>query len=318
MRIHRTALARTSRKVLTATAIAAAVTGFSFAGAGTASAATLAAQSCTSSVTGQTGDQVAVTGPSMRGMVKTAAQEAVEFWNFLTVHPERIADHVEKQATNNVGKIPDASSGKIAGTAVGSAVAKALKDSPGLGVLDSTKQRTLDHIKNKVSGLCGLTVFAADYQTPTSQPPAQGSQSPTTSGPGSNAGGTGGTNRGDSGINGGAGALPYTGTGDARAPQRDYSGIPKATAGIAVPPGLRYPPSNGVPGQTSPEFGILGAEGSEGLGDTGQPDVRNAGNADVLAAPSTPDNVQLPMLLAVVALAGVTAALVRTWVLRRV
>nr|WP_091669716.1 hypothetical protein [Amycolatopsis marina] len=311
--MHRTALARTSRKVLTATAIAAAVTGFSFAGAGTASATTLAAQSCTSSVTGQIGDQVAVTGPSMKGLVKTAAREAVTMWNFLTVHPDSIAREVEKKATINVGKIPDASSGKIAGEAVGTAVAQALKDSPGLGLLDSTKQQTLDHIKKKVSGSCGLTVFAANHQKPTSQQPApRGSQAPTTGNAENNTGGTGGN-----GANSGTGSLPYTGTGDARAPQRDYSGIPTATAGIAVPPDLRYPPSNGVPGQTSPEFGILGAEGSEGLGETGQPDVRNAGNADALAAPATPDNVQLPMLLAVVALAGVTAALVRTWVLRR-
>jgi hypothetical protein len=311
VRIHRTAVARTSRKVLTATAIVAAVTGFSFAGAGTASATTLAAKSCTSSVTGQVGDQVAVTGPSMRGIVKTAAQEAVTFWNFLTVDPEKIADHVEKQATIGVGTVPDAASAKIAGSTIGNSVAHALKDSPGLGVLDSTKQQTLDHIEKKVSGLCGVTVFAADYEAPVSQqPPAQGGNggSPTSTP------GTGGTAGGD-GTNGGSASVPFGGTGDARAPQRDYSGIPTATSGIAVPPGLRYPPSDGVPGQTSPEFGILGAEG---LDENAQPDVRNAGNADVLVAPVAPDNVQLPMLLAVVALTGVTAALVRTWVLRRV
>lgn len=311
MRIHRTAVARTSRKVLTATAIAAAVTGFSFAGAGTASATTLAATSCTSSVTGQVGDQVAVTGPSMRGIVKTAAQESVEFWNFLTVNPEQIAEHVEKQATIEVGTVPDAASAKIAGSAVGDAVANALKDSPGLGLTSSTKQRTLDHIEEKVSGVCGVTVFASDYEAPVSQqPPAQGGYdgSPTSTP------GTGGTAGGD-GTTGGSASVPFGGTGDARAPQRDYSGIPTATAGIAVPPGLRYPPSNGVPGQTSPEFGILGAEGVD---ENSRADVRNAGNADVLAAPVAPDNVQLPMLLAVVALAGVTAALVRTWVLRRV
>jgi hypothetical protein len=82
-----------------------------------------------------------------------------------------------------------------------------------------------------------------------------------------------------------------------------------------MPPGVRYPASAGVPGAPSPEYGLPGDGGDSQQ----QADIRNTGNADALAAPdSSVGGVQLPMLLAVMALAGVTAALVRTWVLRRV
>ena len=47
--------------------------------------------------------------------------------------------------------------------------------------------------------------------------------------------------------------------------------------------------------------------------------MRTAGHAEALGPAGTPGSgVGLPMLLAVLMLAGVTAALVRTWVLRRV
>lgn len=99
------------------------------------------------------------------------------------------------------------------------------------------------------------------------------------------------------------------------APMRDYSGIPMATAGLFTPsPGVRY--GGQIPGY-SPEFGILGENGPGGDPRSG---VQNAGRAEAL--PSGPgmagsDGATLPMLIAVLALSGVTAALVRTWVLRR-
>ena len=53
-------------------------------------------------------------------------------------------------------------------------------------------------------------------------------------------------------------------------------------------------------------------------GQSGQgADIRDAGNAQSLASNSASNDVQLPMLIAVIVLAGVTAGLVRTWVLRR-
>ena len=92
-----------------------------------------------------------------------------------------------------------------------------------------------------------------------------------------------------------------------RWPMADYSDIPFARAGLWAPsPGVRY--GGGVPGY-SPEFGIVG--------DTPPDDgVSVAGRAEAIDPP-VGQRVEFPVLLAVLALSCVTAALVRTWVLRR-
>ena len=100
------------------------------------------------------------------------------------------------------------------------------------------------------------------------------------------------------------------------APMRDYSGIPIAYPGLYAPsPGIRY--GNQIPGYT-PEFDVLGRNGSTGS-DAPPEKVSKAGGAKAL--PGTPASsgnpASLPVLLAVIALAASTAALVRTWVLRR-
>ncbi|MBN6035663.1 hypothetical protein [Amycolatopsis sp. 195334CR] len=96
------------------------------------------------------------------------------------------------------------------------------------------------------------------------------------------------------------------------APMRDYSTIPMATAGIYSPsPGVRY--GGQIPGY-APEFGILGADGQPVAPDA----VQNAGGAEALPSGGFTEGTGLPVLLAVLALSGVTAALVRTWVLRKV
>ncbi|MDQ3787266.1 MAG: hypothetical protein M3422_08490, partial [Actinomycetota bacterium] len=92
-----------------------------------------------------------------------------------------------------------------------------------------------------------------------------------------------------------------------RWPMADYSNIPFARAGLWAPaPGVRY--GGGVPGY-SPEFGIVG--------DTPPDDgVDVAGRAEAIDPP-TGQRVEFPVLLAVLVLSCVTAALVRTWVLRK-
>ncbi|MBM7770985.1 hypothetical protein JOD54_001189 [Actinokineospora baliensis] len=108
------------------------------------------------------------------------------------------------------------------------------------------------------------------------------------------------------GIN--PGSLPLYGSGLAlgRSPMSDYSGVPYAQAGLFSPsPGIRY--GGSIPGY-APQFGILGTGDADG--------VQAAGHAEALDAPNS-RGVGLPVLLAVLALSGVTAALVRTWVLRR-
>ncbi|HEX6359712.1 hypothetical protein [Actinophytocola sp.] len=92
-----------------------------------------------------------------------------------------------------------------------------------------------------------------------------------------------------------------------RSPMADYSNIPFARPGMWAPsPGVRY--GGGVPGY-SPEFGIVGQTAP----DDG---VSVAGRAEAMS-PSRGQRVEFPVLLAVLMLSGVTAALVRTWVLRR-
>ncbi|WP_240690702.1 MULTISPECIES: hypothetical protein [unclassified Amycolatopsis] len=97
------------------------------------------------------------------------------------------------------------------------------------------------------------------------------------------------------------------------APMRDYSGIPMAMAGLFSPsPSLRY--GSQIPGY-APQYGISNPDGSNG----GDRTIQNAGNAQAL--PGTGGNhtngLDWPVLVAVLALSGVSAGLVRTWVLRR-
>lgn len=97
----------------------------------------------------------------------------------------------------------------------------------------------------------------------------------------------------------------------AESPLSRYAGIPFAAPGLFDPsPASQY--GSSVPGYSTP-LGSLGQDGTNGN------DVRTAGHAEALGPGGTPGGgVGLPMLLAVLMLAGVTAALVRTWVLRRV
>ncbi|MGH3518281.1 MAG: hypothetical protein ACRDQ7_12860 [Haloechinothrix sp.] len=88
-----------------------------------------------------------------------------------------------------------------------------------------------------------------------------------------------------------------------------FSTLPYTNLAYTPAPALRY--GSGIPGY-SPEFGILGQEPS-----SGQDHVQNAGSASALPSSPGKDEVGLPALLAVLALAGASAGLVRTWVLRR-
>ena len=103
--------------------------------------------------------------------------------------------------------------------------------------------------------------------------------------------------------------LPF-GTSAGWAPMRDYSGIPYALAGLWAPsPGMRY--GGQIPGY-APEVGALGQSSGGGA-----KAVQNAGQAESLAGNAQePTPVGLPTLIAVLSLSGVSAALVRRWVLR--
>ena len=109
------------------------------------------------------------------------------------------------------------------------------------------------------------------------------------------------------------GAAQLLDDGLAESPLARYSGIPFASAGLFAPsPGVRY--GGDVPGY-SPGYGVLNN------GNNTVPDgIQTAGEAQALGTASLPggNGIGLPMLLAVLALSGATAGLVRTWVLRKV
>ncbi|SFP84342.1 hypothetical protein SAMN05421810_103583 [Amycolatopsis arida] len=173
-------------------------------------------------------------------------------------------------------------------------------------------------------GVSGATGAAGNITG--GSPPQRSGPEPAPESPGDEPGRTGGGPPGresgapppvpesNSPVVGGA-ALPGftylpTSFGSGYAAMRNYSGIPIATAGLFAPsPGVRY--GGQVPGY-APEFGILGA--ADAPPDDG---VRNAGRAEALPGGGSGDRGNLPMLLAVLALSGVSAALVRTWVLRK-
>ncbi|WP_410660137.1 hypothetical protein [Amycolatopsis sp. lyj-112] len=289
--MRKTTFWQTTRKALTVTALAGMVTGGAFLTGGTASAATTLANACSGTVNGGIGDTVAITGTSVKELVRAGAREAgtLALWDVA-------ANDIAKVNTISVGLVPNAANGPVEGKAIGAAVRQAVKETKSWG-LGLNPEKTLDTIAHKVAGSCGLTTVATNYVAPALP-------SPGTTGP--QQGGTGG----------GTNALPSSpnllpgGTG--YAPPREYGNLPVAQPGVAVAPGVRYPANSPLPGEGGPQYGIPGAEGQG-------PDVRNAGNAESLATDGMPGgDVELPMLLAVLVLAGVTAALVRTWVLRRV
>ncbi|MEW2507187.1 hypothetical protein AB0878_42700 [Amycolatopsis sp. NPDC047767] len=289
-----------TRRALSVTALAALVTGGAFLGSGTASAATTLANQCTGSVSGSMGDTVALPGSSVSALAKQAAASKSQTllglisWN--GVNPDGVANALSAK-TLTVGTVPSSSGGTIDGKSIGNAVGQALQGNAALGYSADTKKQVLDAITTSVASNCGLTTLATNYTPPTSSSTPPSSSSPSTS-PSTSPGSDGGPL---------ANLIPgSTGT----APQRDYNGIPTATPGTAIAPGIRYPANGTLPGSAAP---VTGGQDTQSQG----PDVRNAGNAEALATSGGASDIQLPMLLAVIVLAGVTAGLVRTWALRR-
>lgn len=150
---------------------------------------------------------------------------------------------------------------------------------------------------------------------PPSDVPGDG---PGTRSPGTSPGPGGGF---ESGFPGGLGSrLPFdqipafgalgNGFGQTLSPSALYGNLPFVTSGMFQRQGNGF--GNQVPG-FSPQFGMLG-QGGPGQGG---PTVQNAGEAQALGSGAPGQDVGLPILVAVLALSGVTATLVRTWVLRR-
>jgi hypothetical protein len=238
-----------------------------------------------------------------------------------------------------IGAIPTGT-GFITAGQIGNAVIAQLNKIPVLGPIIST---VAGGVQKAFSGMCGVTVKSVNTAAAAAQDgtakvaenanaaaaavgiaPRSGGSTP--GGPGSqpgspgNGGGASGGNGG--GVSGGGlnqqlldpngmPGLPspsLDGYDFGRSPMTDYSSIPFAKAGLYAPsPGVRY--GGGVPGY-SPQFGILGTDTPPADG------VQAAGHAESLGGiPGR--GIDISVLLAVLALSGVTAALVRTWVLRK-
>ncbi|MEU3625733.1 hypothetical protein BS329_07030 [Amycolatopsis coloradensis] len=293
--MRKTTIWQTTRNAFTVTALAALVTGGAFLTSGTASAATTLANACSGTVNGGMGDTVAITGTSVKELVRAGAKEA----GTLALY-DVAANDIAKVNKIDLGTVPNAAGGSVDGKAIGAAVKRAVRETKSWG-LGLNPEKTLTSIEHKVAGSCGLTTVATNYVAPAL--PAPGTTAP-------QQGGTGGAANGAPA--GGTNLLPGSSNGTGYAPPRDYGNLPVAQPGVAVAPGVRYPANSPLPGEGGSQYGVPGAQ------DQGS-DVRNTGNAEALATDGMPGgDVQLPMLLAVLVLAGVTAALVRTWVLRRV
>jgi hypothetical protein len=247
-----------------------------------------------------------------------------------------------------IGAIPTGT-GYITGGQIANAVVAAIKPIPLLGPILGT---VVSDVQSTLASGCGVTVQALNTAVAPVQDGTQtlsnlGAQTgkslglpaqSTSPGNPSNPGGAGSTPPGDpNGAGGDQGSGPSSnepvpdlpGLGDdllsnpafgaaqllddglAESPLARYSGIPFASAGLFAPsPGVRY--GGTTPGY-SPGYGVLN-NGSVPDG------IQTAGEAQALGTMSTPGGnaIGLPMLLAVLALSGATAGLVRTWVLRKV
>lgn len=315
MRTQRNTATSTTRRVLSTTGVTAAVAGLTLLTGGTAAASTVLPanpqHSCSSAVHGAIGDTVAITGAAVEDVVNAGADKAknIPLISEVGIWDGHLSRTVQAVETIEVGTVPDAEKATISGEQIADAVIAIIDDEPGLGV---HPDKTLQVISETIANSCGLTVYPTNYTPPTPTATPEPTQ-PDNSAPAANVAPS-------TPSSSPAGDPTPHGTGSATAPPRDYSGIPVAeapSAGISMPPDMRYAPQASLP-QEAPAFSILDQGNKNNAGKATQdPKVRQAGNAAALDAPAQPGRVQLPMLLAVVTLAVVTAALVRTWVLRR-
>lgn len=326
MRMQRTNSTRGKRRALTTAATCAAVGGLMLATSGTAAASTVLQDDCTSDAQGQSGDTIAVDGEALSEPVQKGAEQAKDdlgHWR-VSIHPPTLANHIDGLDSIEVGSVADKKQTTVSGDEIGQKVRDLLDDKyptalPPLGV---KRGEVLDHIKDSVAEQCGLTVTATDKTTS-----AQSAQSAKST---SSSGGNGSSSKSTSDE---AGAAKGTGkakqgSGDGTAPPRDYSNIPSASAPsvkkdekkdgssakMGDPSKMDAPPKASLP---QDRLGSGKAGDNKQGADSAHSKVANAGKADALHGQSGPERVQVPMLLAVVALALATAGLVRSWVLRR-
>ncbi|WP_156914829.1 hypothetical protein [Thermocrispum municipale] len=279
--------------------------------------ATTAADTCGGTVSGKMGETITLKSSA----VQDAAVKAVRGGFDFPLLPITKSNKTKLRELFEAGKfdpikltkVPHAAAGVFNDEKIAQAVVRTIEaDKYGKRIL--AKHGNRDAVLEAVEGHCSdLTVKASNYVAPKQQTQQQseaaGGSSARAPRDASRTRGTAPEVAGDERVDSDA-KLPEMGTGSARAPQRDYGSVPYQLPGIDADDVPDATPYGSTPG--AEDIGILGA-------DDGQPQVSNAGNAEQIQAAEGHDRaLQLPMLLAVVSLACVAAALVRTWVLRRV
>lgn len=298
------------RRALTSAGIVGFIVAASLFGMTSTAAASVSAKSCSGSTSGEVGEAVLLKSDSVEDYVVKSVRDGFES-TLLGVKNEqtrmREAFEADKFEPIRLPKVPNAPSTSLSGSRIAEAVLAKIDSVPEVEDIAENEENR-KNITRAVAKNCGLTVKATDYSPPSTS--GTGSGAGTAGGTGSDAGSSSGTAESGSGAgDSSAESSPREryGTGGARAPRRDYGDIPFAT------PGTVEGGNDPLPGLAPPrsQAGLLGSGAAQ------RDDLDNAGTAE--AVPSGPrQQVRLPMLLAVVALACVAAALVRTWVLRRV
>jgi hypothetical protein len=329
---------RLARRLAAALAVAFVVVTSSLIGGSTAAAATpIVVGSCAATVQGAPGTPIALQPAAVLEPIVNVIRSV----DLLGVLTPAVRSAFAKMPPIPIGSIPTGT-GTITAGQIANAVIAELNKIPLLGPVIG---KVAQGVQGTFAGLCGVTVKAANTvaaqaqdnskaladkaNTAVSGPfPNAGAQRSAPGGkPGTQPGkpGPGGSTGG--GVGGGtppppAAQLPVVdgmyptapqlsgwGWNTGRSPMTDYSTIPFAQAGLYAPsPGVRY--GGGVPGY-SPQFGILGVDNPPNDG------VQAAGHAEAIGGvPGRPD-IDISVLIAVLVLSGVTAALVRTWVLRK-
>ncbi|MBB5892708.1 hypothetical protein [Kutzneria kofuensis] len=309
--------------------------------AGTADAAAtpIVIGSCATSVQGEPGQPVSLSPGAV-------VQPITNVLNAIPLLGPPLAQPFQKAFTAlppiPIGALPTGS-GYISGGTIASQVVAQLKNIPLLGPVIGL---LVGGVQQALTAGCGVAVqgvntAVAPIQTGTSQLPGNGGGSTGGTGGGGgttgggSTGGTGGTGGGSTGggtttggsggggsvnfptsggvTNGGVQLYQFNGSGSydyGRVPLFSYTNLPFAVPGDFAPsPGVLY--GGNVSGY-APQVGTLSGISSSADG------VQTAGRAQALPGSGSGTGVAAPVLIAVLALAGVTAALVRTWVLRRV
>jgi hypothetical protein len=330
------------RGVVATAALVLSVSAIGLVSSGTANASQpIVVGDCSTTVQGETGTPLAMSPTAVLSPVLNVVRAVPLLGPGLV---NQVSSRVSAMGNIPLGTLPSADTSISGGTIAAAAVPRIRSAIQGIPLIGGVLGTIVGGVQGALSSGCGIVVNVVNVVAAPVQDGSKavadtsekvvgglvpgvgiggGGSGPGAGNPGTGVPGGGGTAPGGSnpgtgmpgpnqppigGYQPGDWSLYQPGLGDfGRWPMADYGSVPFAQAGLFAPsPGVRY--GGAVPGYT-PQFGILGTDKT---GDG----VQAAGRAEALTPPEG-QKIALPVLLAVLALSVVTAALVRTWVLRR-